>query len=98
LWIYLCDWELFYKGEVILASSDDNSLYCNVINHFDGVQFSSISESTFGSEIELTFSHGYTLILKPNTEVYDTEDDLFIFYIEGESEIAYSVELGFYTS
>jgi hypothetical protein len=95
LWIYMCDWRL-WQGEVCLLASNelDGERFEYVLNRLIGLSFINIREVRRG-EIVFSLTEGYGLEIKANPE-YEREDDLFIFYLDGSSPMAYSLKNSFY--
>ncbi|CAC9439527.1 hypothetical protein BSPLISOX_1185 [uncultured Gammaproteobacteria bacterium] len=95
LWVYLSDW-IIYKNKIKILDCEDDYDYSNVLNYMKGELLIKIKENTINKRIDFIFTGGYKLSLSPNTEIYDIEDNLFMFFTKNKI-ISYSINKGFYS-
>jgi hypothetical protein len=97
LWIYLCDWEIFQRDELLLNSiEEDDQIYNRVGKSLIQQKLVRIEKILNVDSFRFVFTNDYQLLLRSNTNVYAEEDELFMVFIDGYSSIVYSPLKGFY--
>ncbi|WP_139683134.1 hypothetical protein [thiotrophic endosymbiont of Bathymodiolus puteoserpentis (Logatchev)] len=96
LWIYLSDWIIYKKNKKILDCENKNNIdFLNVLYQIEGKPLIKIKDNSLNEAIDFIFTDGYKLCVYSNLEIYDSKDDLFMFFIENKI-ISYSTTKGLY--
>ena len=97
IWIYLCDWELYYYTNILLSSEiEDIKKYDKILNQLIGLPILKIEECLPQKNIKLTLGENFCIYLKNNLDFYEKEDDLLMIFIENQAVLSYSLQNGFY--
>jgi hypothetical protein len=91
LWIYLCDWVIFLRGNEIADNNSEDSEIKEAVQNFIGKSIHSI-QSGKSNELLIDFSDELSIKLNGN-EAYSKLDDYFILYTVN-GNVSYSEEAG----
>ncbi|MBI2379310.1 MAG: hypothetical protein HYV16_00945 [Gammaproteobacteria bacterium] len=91
--VYLCDWQLFQRGQLVASSNADISNNKIGLNSLAGVLIEKIAIPD-KAHVKLTCSEGVVLQLDANFYEYDEGDILLYFYLPSRS-ISYNPTSGF---
>ena len=94
LWVYLTDWKIVQGGEILLFADDENDANFDVIrSKFLGVKISKFSFRDHHMKFE--FEEGLVLKLFPDLNLFQTTDDMFMFFDEKKNVVfSYSIANG----